>query len=216
MAVSLPNGTVMSIASGYGSALTVSAVTNASPAVCTSTAHGLVNGDFVEVTSGWSKVTNRIFRVSGSTTNAFSLEGLDTTLTSLYPAGAGAGSVRKITGWTQLQQILSTSSEGGTQNFATYQFLEADNEVRIPTNKAAAGLNIEIADDPTLAGYVLASTANDDRLQRAVKAVLSNASILLYSGYISVVKTPSMDVNQPMKVKATVSFLNAEPVRYAS
>jgi hypothetical protein len=206
----------MSIASGYGSPLTVSAVTNASPAACTSTAHGLTNGDFVEFTSGWSKATNRVFRVSGSTTNAFNLEGLDTTLTSIFPAGAGAGSVRKITGWTQLQQILTTASEGGTQNFATYQFLEADNEVRIPTNKAAAGLNIEVADDPSLAGYILASTANDDRLQRAVKAVLSNASILLYSGYISVVKTPSMNVNEPMKVQVTVSFLNAEPVRYAS
>lgn len=216
MAVSLPNGTVMSIASGYGSPLTVSAVTNASPAVCTSTAHGLTNGDFVEFTSGWSRATNRVFRVSGSATNTFSLEGFDTSLTAAFPAGAGTGTVRKITGWTQLQQILSTASEGGTQNFATYQFLESDNEVRIPTNKAAAGLNIEVADDPSLAGYILASTANDDRLQRAVRAVLSNASILLYSGYISVVKTPSMNVNEPMKVQVTVSFLNAEPVRYAS
>lgn len=216
MAVSLPNGTVLSIASGYGSALPVTAVTNANPAACTSTAHGLSNGDFVEVTSGWSRATNRIFRVSGSTTNAFNLEGLDSTLTSQYPAGSGTGSVRKITGFTQLQQILSTASEGGTQNFANYQFLESDAEVRIPTNKAAAGLNIEVADDPSLAGYILASTANDDRLQRAVKAVLSNGSIITYSGYISVVKTPSMNVNEPMKVQVTVSFLNPEPVRYAS
>lgn len=216
MAVSLPNGTVMSIASGYDAALTVSAATNANPPVLTSTAHGLTNGDYVEFTSGWSRATNRIFRVSASTTNAFSLEGLDASSTSAFPAGSGTGSVRKITGWTQLQQILTTASEGGTQNFATYQFLEADNEVRIPTNKAAAGLNISVADDPTLAGYILASTANDDRLQRGVRAVLSNSSIILYSGYISVVKTPSMDVNQPMKVQVTVSFLNSEPVRYTS
>jgi len=216
MAVTLPNGTLFYIASGYGSPLTVSAVTNANPGVATSTAHGLTNGDFVEVTSGWSKLTNRIVRVAGSTTNAFNYEGIDTTLTNLYPAGTGTGSVRKISGWTQIQQVLSVQSEGGTQNFATFQFLESDTETRIPTFKAAAGLNMELGDDPTLAGYTAASTANDDGNQRAIKAVLKNGSILLYNGYVSVVKTPSMNVNEPMKVQLTVSFLNPEPVRYAS
>lgn len=216
MAVSLPNGTLFYIASGYGSALSVTSVTNANPGVATSTAHGLSNGDFVEVTSGWSKLTNRIVRVASSLTNTFAYEGIDTTSTTLFPAGSGTGSVRKISGWTQIQQVLSTQSQGGTQNFANYQFLESDTETRIPTFKAAAGLDLQVADDPTLAGYIAASTANDDRLPRAIKAVLPNGSIILYSGYISVVKTPSMNVNQPMQVQITASFLNPEPVRYAS
>ena len=49
----VPTGTLFSVATTFGSAITVTAVTNANPAVCTATAHGLSNGDLIEVTSGW-------------------------------------------------------------------------------------------------------------------------------------------------------------------
>ena len=215
MSVSLPNGAIVAIASGYGSALTVSVVTNANPAVATSTAHGLSNADYVEVTSGWSRLTNKIVRVANVTANTFEIEGYDTTSTTIYPAAAGTGSVRKITGFTQITQILTSSSSGGDQQFATYQFLEADAETRIPTSKAAAGLTLSIADDSTLAGYIIASTANDDRLKRAVRITLASAAKLLYNSYVSVDKTPSLSVNNIMAVNMTLSHLN-EPVRYST
>ena len=150
MAGTLPNGSTISIQSGLGSALTVSAVTNANPAVCTSTAHGLSDGDLVVFTSGWSKLTNRIFRVASSDTNSFALEGIDTTDTDRYPAGAGIGSVKEITGWTQIQQVLNTATEGGEQQYATFQVLEDDFEQRIPTNKSASGFNVTIAPAPRM------------------------------------------------------------------
>ncbi len=215
MTVSVPNGALVAIASGYGSALTVSALTNANPGVATSTAHGLANGDFVEVTSGWSRLTNKVVRVANVTTNTFELEGIDTSSTSIYPAAGGTGSVRKITGWTQLSQILSSSSSGGEQQFLEYQFLEADAQKRIPTFKNAAGLTLSVADDATQAGYILASTANDDRLQRAVRITLPSAAKILYNAYISLNKTPTLTVNELMAVEVTLSLL-AEVVRYAT
>lgn len=213
MSVSLPNGALVAIASGYGTALPVTILTNASPPVATSTAHGLANGDFVEVNSGWSRLTSKVVRVAGVTANTFNLEGIDTTLTSIYPAGNGLGSVRKVTGYTQLAQILSSSSSGGEQQFLEYQFLEADAQKRIPTFKSASGLTFSVADDITQAGYLLASAANDDRLQRAVKITLPSNSILSYNAFISINKTPSLTVNELMAVEATMSLL-AEPVRY--
>ena len=215
MTVSVPNGALVAIASGYGSALTVSALTNANPGVATSTAHGLANGDFVEVTSGWSRLTNKVVRVANVTTNTLELEGIDTSSTSIYPAAGGTGSVRKITGWTQLSQILSSSSSGGEQQFLEYQFLEADAQKRIPTFKNAAGLTLSVADDATQAGYILASTANDDRLQRAVRITLPSAAKILYNAYISLNKTPTLTVNELMAVEVTLSLL-AEVVRYAT
>jgi len=215
MSVSLPNGAIVAIASGYGSALTVSAITNANPGVATSTAHGLSNGDFVEVTSGWSRLTNKVVRVSGVTANTFNLENIDTTLTTIYPAGTGTGTVRKVTGYTQLSQILSSSSNGGEQQFLEYQFLESDAQKRIPTFKSAAGLTMSVADDISQPGFVLAAVANDDRLQRAVKITLPSASILSYNAFISVNKTPTLTVNELMACEVTMS-LQAEPVRYAS
>lgn len=213
MSVSLPNGSIVSIASGYAAAIAVSAISNAIPAVATTATNTFATGDFLEVTSGWSKLTGKIVRLAAATTTSATLEGIDSTLTSLYPAGGGAGSVRKITGWTQLSQILSSSSSGGEQQFTEYQFLEADSQKRIPTVKNAAGLTFSIADDPTLAGYILASAANDDRLPRAVKITLPSGSVILYNAYISLNKTPSMSVNEIMACEVTLSLL-AEVQRY--
>ena len=132
---------------------------------------------------------------------------------ALAGAAGGAGSIREITGWTQLSQILSSSSSGGEQQFLEYQLLESDAQKRIPTFKSAAGLSFSIADDPTLAGYILASAANDDRLPRAVKITLPSGSVILYNAYVSLNKTPSLTVNEVMACEVTLSLL-AEPVRY--
>lgn len=215
MSVSLPNGSIVAIASGYGSPVTVSAITNANPGVATATAHGFADGDYIEVTSGWSRLTDKIVRVDAPATDSFSLEGINTTSTTIYPSGGGAGSAREITGWTQLSQILDSSSTGGEQQFTEYQFLEADAQKRIPTFKSAAGITFTIADDPALAGYILAKEANDDREPRAVRITLPNGGILLYNAYISLSVIPSLTVNEVMGVEVTLSLLS-EPVRYAS
>ena len=215
MAVTLPNGTTFHLENGLGSALPVTVATNAAPCVMTSATHGLSNGDFVKVTSGWSRINNKVFPVAYVTADTFELEGTDTSSTSVYSAGSGIGSVKKISGFTELQQILSNSTSGGEQQFATYRFLADDHEQRIPTVKSPSGMDFQIADDPTLAGYQLASTANDDRVERGVKALLPNGSVILYNGYVSLNKTPSMNADQVMACQVTLSFLN-EPVRYSA
>lgn len=215
MAVSLPNGAIIALASGYGAALPVTALTNATAAVATSTAHGLVNGDLIEVTSGWSRLNNRVLRVSASSANNFTLEGFNTLDTGVFPSGGGTGSVRRITGWTQLTQVLSSSSNGGEQQFLEFQFLEGDAQRRIPTFKSAAGLSLSVADDPLLPGYILASAANDDRLQRAVRITLPSAAVILYNAFISLNRTPTLTVNELMASELTLSLLG-EPIRYAS
>lgn len=216
MAISLPNGALVAIASGYDASKAMSALTNANPAVATLEAsHGVSTGDFMEVNSGWSRLTDKIVRAGTVATNDVDLEGIDTTLTSIYPAGGGIGSIRRISGWTQLSQILSSSSNGGEQQFLEYQLLEGDAQKRIPTFKNAAGLTFSIADDPTLAGYILASQANDDRLPRAVRITLPSGAIIVYNAYISLNKTPSLTVNAIMACEVTLSLL-AEPVRYSA
>ncbi|MGJ7497461.1 phage tail protein [Variovorax sp. RT4R15] len=216
MAISLPNGALIAIASGYGVSKAVSAITNANPGVATlEAAHGVATGDIMEVTSGWSRLTEKIVKAGTVATNDVPLLGIDTSLTSIYPIGGGVGTVREITGWTQLAQILGSSSQGGEQQFLEYQLLEADAQKRIPTVKSAGGLTLQVADDPTLAGYILASVANDDRLPRAVRVTLPSGATIFYNAYISLNKTPTLTVNEIMAVEVTLSFLS-EPVRYAA
>jgi hypothetical protein len=215
MAYTLPNGSTVHIGSAYGSVLTVSAATNAAPCVMTSTAHGLSNGDFVVVTSGWSRITDKVYRVANVAANTFELEGTDTSDTSIYPAGSGTGTAKEVTTWTQLTQVLTVSSQGGEQQYATYQPLEGDREVRIPTIKSGGGLDLEVGDDPTLAGFQAAMAANDDRVARAVRITNANDSISLFFSYISADKVAQMNVNQVQTSRVSLSHLN-EAVRYAS
>jgi hypothetical protein len=216
MAAYLPNGSTVFIASGYGSVKSMTAISNASEAVATLEAsHGVVENDIIEITSGWGRLNNKIVRADSVSTNDVTLEDINTSSTTVYPAGSGTGSIREISGWTQVTQILSSSSTGGEQQFTEYQFLEADAAVRIPTTKSPSGITLNVADDPTLAGFILARTANDDRLQRAVKIVLASGAVLYYNCYISVGTIPTLTVNEVMSVPITLSLL-AEPVRYSA
>lgn len=213
--VSLPNGGTFAIASAYGSNITVTAITNANPAVATATAHGLSNGDIIEVTSGWAKLNNRIVRVANVTANTFELEGINTTSTISYPAGAGTGTVRAATTFVQLAQILNTNTSGGEQNFAAYQFLESDESSEIPTNKSPRRLTLSLADDPTLPGYIEAAEANEDRLVRAVRFSLPSGSKIYYNGFVTVNETPSTTTNEIMAVEMTLA-IQGRATRYAT
>jgi hypothetical protein len=215
MSYTLPNGSTVHIGSAYGSDLTVTAATNANPCVMTSTAHGLSNGDYIVATSGWTRTTDRVFRVANVTANTFELEGHDTSDTDVYAAGSGTGSVKEVTTWTQISQVLNITSQGGEQQFATYQPLEGDREVRIPTIKSGGGLDMEVGDDPTLAGFVAAMAANDDRVARAVRITASNSSKSLFYSYVSADKVPQMNVNQVMTARVSLSHLG-EATRYTS
>ncbi|WP_010486937.1 phage tail protein [Pseudomonas sp. S9] len=215
MSVSLPNGAVVAIAASYDAPVSVTAITNANPAVATATAHGLTDGDLIEVTSGWSRLNSRVVRVANSDTNTFELEGINTSDTNLYPAGGGIGSVKSIATMTQITQVLEFTTSGGDQQFVTYSFLEEDVEHQIPTVKSASSFAMTIGDDASLPWYALLSAANDDRVPRAVTVTLPSGSLIAYNGYVTLNKTPTLTKNEIMGLQSTVS-LTSEPVRYSA
>ena len=215
MAVYLPNGVTLALATTYGSAKVISALTNDAPPEATSTAHGFSDGDYVEITSGWSKLNSRIVRVDGSVTNSFDLEGLDTTSTAAYPAGTGTGSAREITAWTQITQATDVQTSGGEMQFVTYSFLENDYETQMPTQASPQNMSIVIADDPAQSGYIALKAAAEARDIRALRVTFPSGAVALYNGYVSFNETPTFTKNQLMVVTATFNLIS-RPVRYAA
>lgn len=213
MSARLPDGAAVAIATTYAAAKTITAISNASPAVASSVAHGYTNGDFLVVASGWPRVNERIIRVSNSVADAFSLEGIDATDPTRYPAGAGAGSARKVTAWTPITQILEFTTSGGDQQFTNFSYLEEDFERQLPTITSAQSITIGIADDPTQPGYIALKAASDVRAMRALRLTLPDGSILLYNGIVSLNETPTLTKGQVMQVRATFS-LQSKPTRY--
>lgn len=216
MSASLPNKSVVSIASAYDPAVNMTALSNASEAVATLEAsHGVVVGDILEVTSGWSGINGRIVRASAVATNDVTFEGLNTANTNLFPAGSGIGSVKKITSWTQITQILSIEKSGGEPQFANYSFLENDDEYQIPTGNSPQTLTLSLADDQSLPWYNVLDAATLAGTPRAIRIVLPTGAILFYNGYPAFNKSPSMTRNEVMALSFVFS-LNAAIVRYAS
>jgi hypothetical protein len=76
-------------------------------------------------------------------------------------------------------------------------------------------MDLEIADDPLLPGYIALKAASDSGATRAIRLQLRNGSFLLYNGIISLNETPNLTKGSVMSVRATIS-LQGRPVRYAS
>ena len=213
MAVKITNGSTVHIASGKAAAKNVTVATNAAEAVLTAAAHGLTISDYVVVTSGWGVLNGRVFRVKAADTNTVTLEGADTTNTDKHPAGGGVGKIEKVTGWTQITQITEVSTSGGEQNFAQFGWLEDDFERQLPTTRSAASLSITIGDDPTLPGYQAAAKASDSGEEGPLRIVLKNSSVILFNGYASLNKTPSLTRNEIMTVNMSYA-MSGLPTRY--
>jgi len=214
MAVALPNGVTLAIATAYAATLTVTAATNASESVLTVT-NTYANGDYVEFVSGWSRANNRVFRVKSVTGTTIVLEGFDTSSTTQFPAGSGTGTVRKVNTWTQITQIIGLTSSGGDPQYQTYSFLEQDFDSQIPTTTSAQTLAIEIADDPTLPGYQALRTVAISRAQTALRAALPAGGFILYNAVFALDETPSLTKGNLMSVKAGAA-LQGRPVRYST
>lgn len=215
MALSLPNGATVSLATAYGSDITVTAATNANPPVLTATGHTLVNGDIIEVKSGWNGANNKTFRVSAVAANTFSLEGLDASSTTLFPAGQGIGTVKKINTFTKLDQVTGFEPSGGDGKFVSVQLLESDSEINLPAGFNAASITITMADDPSLPGFAALKTASDTKALRTLRLLLKNGGSIYYVGYLAFDETPSTGAGAVMSVKATFAQ-QGRPVRYAS
>lgn len=213
MAFKLPNGAIMEIAAAFSTAILATAISNANPAVVSAAGHNLDDGDVVVVTSGWTRLNDKVARVTDSDTGAFALEGINTTNATVYTTGAGAGSVRSVSSWAQIAQITEVSTSGGDQQFTTFGFLEDDDDRQLPTTKSPISMTVTVADDPLLAYVPVCEAADEDKEARVVRLTLPNGSVIYYNAYVSITSTPTLSRNNIMTRVITLS-LASRPTRY--
>lgn len=214
MSIGLSTGTILAIASTYGTSVTMSAISNATEAVATLAAgHGCVVGDYLEVSSGWGRLDKRIVRVKTVATNDVTLEAINTTSTTVYPAGSGTGSIRRITAWTNMSQIADLATSGGDQQFEDITALDDVIGKQIPTIRSPVTMNITVFDDPTLAWYAAIQAADDSRTPYGMRMSLPNGSKLIANAYWGLQRVPSVAINKALRTQVSLSYA-AEPVRY--
>lgn len=212
----VPTGATFYVATAFAAVKTVTAVTNAVEAVVTSTAHGLSNGDIVEMSSGWGRLHLRAFRVKSVTADTFVLEGADTTNTSFYPAGTGAGSVRKVSTFQQITTIMNPSASGGEPKNVTYKFVESDIEYNINDGFTATSYAMDLdADSIGTAGYTALRNLTEVQTNTILRVQTRSGSQLFVPCTVALNEAVSFQDGQINRVKATFNG-NQRGTRYAA
>jgi hypothetical protein len=214
-AMQLPNGSAIAIASTLGAPITATAISNANPGVVSAAAHGLSDGDIIVVSSGWELLNGRVVRVDDSATGVFDLEGINTVDTDDYPAGGGVGTVREVTAWTEITDVINPSTSGGEQQFWTYQTLRQKRQRQLPTVSSPIVIAFQAADDVTQPWYAAVLAAAKAGTPTPMRLTLPDGSFIYYNGFWSMVETPSLNVNEGMLLSITFS-LDADITRYAT
>jgi hypothetical protein len=205
----VPTGATFYVASTFGSAKTVTAVSNAAEAVVSSTAHGFTDGDIVEITSGWGRLNKRAFRVKTALTDSFVLEGADTSSTSFFPAGTGTGTVREATAFTQITTVMSPSSSGGDPKTVTYRFIESDVEYMINDGFTATSYSLDLdADSIGSAGYTALKALTDVQTNTILKIMMRSGSLLFIPCTLALNESVSFTDGQINKVKVAFNGTN--------
>lgn len=207
MAYYFPEGSSQQFSQTFAGTKSITALTNASPAVATSVAHGYTTGDEILLSSGWEDATDSVYKITVLTADTFSLTGLDTSNTSFFPAGTGTGTASKISGWTSIPQVLTISSSGGDARFTDVNPLAKRNSIKIPTGFNATSITMSLAHDAAQAGYITMVGISRNLSKVAFKQVISGGAVNYGYGYLNVSEMPKLNNNQVNTVDCAITVL---------
>jgi hypothetical protein len=206
----LGTNVTLSVQQTLDSALTVTAVTKASPGVATSAAHGLSNGDIVvfTVAGGMVQLDGQAVRVANVATNTFELEGLDTTDYDTFTAGT-------------CQQVTAFQTLSSAQNVTMPN--PAPNKIDITTlidkqKQYAYGLSdapdgsITGLFNPTGTAEGLIRTATKGNDEMVMKIVFASGLTAVFNANVS--GGQGFDLQTNAAATSTVSFTPVRDVMY--
>lgn len=212
--IPLPNGAQISLATTFAAATAISAISNAATAVASSVAHTLSDGDVLLMTvPGWARVDGSVCRVSAQTTDAFSLEGVNSLDASRFPP-TGAGSGKKITGWTSIPKVPTFETTGGDAKSQTTGYLDYEKDIEMFTGANPQRLNLSISYAPGTPAYDALAAASDSGEMQVIRLLLKDGSALYYPGQIFFNKTPTTTKDQEMVNNVSLA-LQGEFSRFA-
>ena len=215
MSYYFPEGGKFYYSTTFAAAKTITALTNASPAVATSTTHGYSDGDEVLISSGWDDVNDSVYKVDQLTADTFSLVDLDTTNTDFFPASTGTGTAKKISSWVEIPQILTINNTGGDPNFAEIRPLARRNAIKVPIGFQAESINMEIGLDPANATYKAMLAIGRVSTKCAFKQVVPGGLVTYGYGYMITSQRGKQQAGNAITASVVLTILGSS-VSYGS
>lgn len=212
--VSIWSNVGVAVQSALATAITISAVTKANPAVVTYTGTDPTNGDYILVTAqGMSQIDARVFRVANVSagSNTLELEGVDSTLYSTF----SSGSAQVITFGTTLATLTGLSSSGGEFAQIDTTTIHDDVAKSIPGLATAISYNFESIWDPADAGLVALKSASDAKVRRAMRFTFANGQKVVFVGYVGYTGLPGGNAQDKVTTAVQIT-MESKPTVYAS
>lgn len=207
MAYIFPPGTKYFYSNTLASAKTVTAVTNASPAVATSVAHGYTDLDPVVFDSGWQDASSTVFEVDQLTVDTFGITGLNSTDTNVFASGSGGGTTQKVSSWVEIPQILTATTNGGGIKYGTVDPLGSRQATKQPIGFDAIGVDIKIGYDPTNATIQAMQAITRVFGKVALKLVLPGGGRVYGYGNLACSEFPEIGGKEtPLQLSVGVGF----------
>lgn len=204
MPASVWSGVAIAVQSALATAVTISNITRANPAVVSwTTGTDPANGDFVLLESqGMSQLDFRVVRVANlnAAANTFECEGVDSTAFDTFTSGT----FKVITFGTTLSTIADLSVSGGDFNFIDVTTIQDNVNKQIPGNANPINISMTANWDPTDAGVAALKSASDAKAVRAVRITFANGAKVLFAGYVGATNFPTGSAQS--KVSTPISF----------
>ncbi len=211
-----PEGAKFLFSNTFAAAKTLATMSNANPCAASSVSHGYIDDDEVLLTSGWEDATDTIYKVDQTGVDAFNILALDTTSTTRFTPGGGAGSTTlKLSNWLEVPQVLTIATTGGDPVFTPVKPLARRNAFNVPTGLNPVNISLTLGHDASNSNYQTMLGISRVTGKVGFKMVLADGSLSYGYGYMSVGEVPSLNNNQPNSVVAVFSLLN-RAVGYAS
>lgn len=207
MAFYFAEGSKFYLSQTFATAKTITGISNANPGVATATAHGYADNDEILLSSGWEDATDSVYLADQLTADTFGIKGLNSSDTTWFASGAGAGSAQKISTWVEIPQVLNIAAQGGDARFTNVELLARRNSIAVPTGFNPTQLTLTLAHDPNLAGYQTMLDISRRLAKVAFKVVMAGGGTGYGYGHLTVSEMPAMQRNQVNSVQCGIAML---------
>lgn len=202
----------VAIESALGAAKTITAITNADPGVVSATGHGIADGEYAVLTvQGMSQVNNRVFRADNGTTDAFDLEGEDTTAYDAF----SSGTLNEITFGTTMATVTGLAAAGGDFDFIDTTTIHDAVRTQVPGLPQPATYTLTNFWDVSDAALIALKQASDAQATRAIRFTFANGQKIAFTGYVGATLLPGGNA-QELVTTQVVLTMHGRPTVWAT
>lgn len=197
-----------------GTALVLTAVTKANPAVATYTGTDPVNGTMVIMAvQGMTQLTDRVFRIANVDTvlNTFEIEGEDSTTYRTFISGT-ATPVTEFVGMTTVQDI---DASGGDPEYADTTTVHQSIRSRAPTVFSASSYKFGCIYDPADLAMVRLVALSNTKSRGAIVFTFADNSKFVFYAYVGASGVPVGSAQEVVKTQVSLEA-QGRPKIYAA